>query len=227
MFPFPPLEKDDGGLPLTDFHRQRIRSAVIFGLAVLLSAFGLGYLFSLKKEPPNTERFAAVGDFPEGHAWFNTQAPLSLYHELSGHVVLLLFCDFTRLSDAAGLERLQRLHEDLASSPVAVVTVFVRPEAGPDSWRTTIAAWGIGFPVIVDHDGMVMTHFGVGETPQLVVLDTHARVVARYGSEWRDADLEGLISDIMVEGVASRTLSDRPFRAGPGEYVPPGLAGEP
>lgn len=227
MPPFSPLEMDDGGLPRNELHRQRIRSAALFGLAVLLSAIGLGYLFSLKREPPNTERFAAVGDFPEGHAWFNTQEPLGLYRDLSGHVVLLLFCDFTRLWDAAGLERLQRLHEDFATSPVAVVTVFVRPEGGPDSWRTTIAAWGIGFPVIVDHDGTVMTHFGVRETPQLLVLDAHARAVARYGSEWRDTDLEGLVSDLIVEGVASRSLSDRPFRAHPGEYVPPGLPEEP
>ena len=227
MFPFPPQEEDDGGLSCTELHRQRIRSAVVFGLAVLLSALGLGYLFSLKREPPNTERFAAVGDFPEGHAWFNTQETLGLYRELSGHVVLLLFCDFTRLSDAAGLERLQRLYLDLATSPVAVVTVFVRPGAGPDSWRRTIAAWGIDFPVIVDHDGTVMTHFGVEDTPRLLVLDAHARVVARYGSEWRDADLEGLISDLIAEGVASRSLSDQPYRAEPGEYVPPELAGGP
>lgn len=222
-----PPGMDDGGLPRTEIHRQRARSAFVFGLAVLLSALGLGYLFSLKREPPNTERFAAVGDFPERHAWFNTQEPLSLYRELSGHVVLLLFSDFTRLLDAAGLERLQRLYEDLETSPVAVVTVFVSSVEDPDSWRATIAAWGIGFPVIVDHDGMVMTNFGVRETPQLVVLDAHARVVARYGAEWRNADLEGLISDLTAEGVASRALAYQPFRALPGEYVPPALSGAP
>jgi len=190
-----------------------------------VSALLLSFLFSLKKEPPNAERYVGVGDFPSGHVWFNTAGPLSLYSQLEGHVLVVIFCDFSRLSDALALEGLQSLQDSLRRQPVQFIVAYVPVEETLTAWRQTVRDWGVDFPVIVDHDGAVRSNFGVDSIPQVLLLDAHSRIVTRYSCGWQNADIEGLVADLLAEGVASRSLSFNRFMPQPGEFVPPGFDG--
>ncbi len=217
-------EQGPGDLPPTELQRRKIRSALLFALAIVVSAAGISLLFNLQPPPRSTERYAAVGDFPSGHAWFNTDSPISLYRELEGHVVVLLFCEFTRLSDVSELIRLEEIRGQYEGQPLQFVIVYVPEGVSVDSWRGTVANWGIEIPVIVDHDGMVSQSMFAYRYPMLEVIDTHGRVAACYGETWQSTDLSGIISDVLVQGQAGRSLATDPFLPEPGEYIPPELA---
>jgi hypothetical protein len=221
------MEPDNGSgdLPPTDLHRHRVRSMILFFVSVILSAAGISFLFNIEKEPPNAERFSMVGDFPEQHVWFNTTVPLSLYTQLQGHVLVVLFCDFTSLADVPDLERLQQMRDGYLDSPVQFVTVYITSDSSLTNWRERVQSWGIDFPVIVDDDGAVKRSFGVTASPEVVVLDTHSRIVSHYHADWVQADISGVIDDLLMEGVASNSLAFNPFVAEPGEYIPEGYAG--
>lgn|GEM_PF-463754 len=219
------LRRDDGGLFPTELSRHRLRSGIFFGVALLASAAVIGGLFSLRKEPPSTERYIAVGDFPPGHVWFNTTRPLSLYGNLQGHVLVILFCDFARLSDISSLERLRGLRDSMPAEPVSFIVAYVPLCDSLEVWRQTVRDWDVGFPVIVDDDGEVRENFAIDSIPQMLLLDTHSRVISRYGVDWQNADVGGLIRDLLAQGMASRSLATEPFRPDPGEFVPPGREG--
>lgn len=217
--------KDEDLLPRTELHRHGLRSGLIFGAALLVSAVLISFLFNMKGAPPSTERYFAVGDFPAGHVWFNTAQPISLYTELQGHVVVVLFCDFVMLSDVAALERLQSLRDSMHTDPIFFVVAYVPADSSLEVWRETVRNWWIDVPVIVDNEGAVRQNFAVDSIPQMLLLDTHARVVSRYSHNWQSVDAEGLIRDLLAQGGASRSLANVPFRPDSGEYVPPGYAG--
>jgi hypothetical protein len=218
---------DENGLPATELSRHGLRSGILFAGALLLSAALLAFLFNLKKEPQGTERYMAVGDFPPGHVWFNSSQPLSLYTELQGHVLVVLFCDFLRLSDVSAVERMHGLRDSMISSPILFVVVYEPTDQSLPTWRETVKNWGIDFPVIVDDDGEVRANFSVSSVPQMLLIDTHARILSRFSSDWQNADVEGLLGDLLAQGVASRSLAASPFRPDSGEYVPPGFSSRP
>jgi hypothetical protein len=218
---------DENGLPPTELHRHRLRSGLFFVVALMASAFLIAYLFSIENDAPDTERYVAVGDFPSGHVWFNTSSPLSLYTDLRGHVIVVLFSDFAMLSDLGAVEGLHGIRDSMSTDPVFFVVSYVPGDSSLSSWRETVTDWGIDIPVIVDGDGAVRENFSVDSIPQMLLIDTHGRVITRYASGWQEADVEGLLRDLLEQGVASRSLALTPFRPEPGEYVPAGFEGSP
>lgn len=197
-------------------------SRIGFTVALLVAAGLLAYLFSLGVQRESPERYQTVGDFPRDHVWFNTSEPLSLYGQLSGHIVLVLFCDCRSLIDVRELSMLQSITETFADSPVAVLVALDNSSHHLDSLRGVIRQdWGITFPVILDSYGGVASNFHVGDTPTLLILETRARVAASYGSSWYERDLESLVGDLLSQGIASRSLAHDPYHPDPaGEYLP-------
>jgi len=211
-------------LPKTREHRKQLASRVLFAVAVVVAGVGLALLFRLQGPPPSpTERYQAVGDFTDEHIWFNTSRPLSLYDEYEGHVMVVHFCRFESLSAVQDLSALRRLDEAFPEAPLGVVVVYRTSTTNLDSLHSTVRSWGLEFPVVVDDNGEVSENFGITALPAVVVLGTHKRVSARFYAGWQEADLQGIVADLLGEGTASDNLAREVFRPDGGEYVPPRL----
>ncbi|OPL19832.1 MAG: hypothetical protein AVO35_02335 [Candidatus Aegiribacteria sp. MLS_C] len=207
-------------LPWSALSRRRTRSTVLFLTVMLLVAFLIGFIFDLGPEPQGSDVLSDVGDFPSDHIWINTSEPLSLYDQLSRHVVVLYFCNLETLSDLEYCQRLEQVHEEFREQPLAVIAAVRTGETDIDRLTDTMDDWGIEFPVLVDDRGMVSRRFNVGTIPALLVLDARARVSARFFLGWDRADLSGIVEDLLQQLRAMRYTDIRVFRPDGGHYLP-------
>ena len=207
-------------LPKTELVKKKIRSTVIFILALVVAALVIGSLFRLGPKPPDTRILTYVGDFPSDHIWFNTSEPLSVYDQLSRHVTVIFFCRLSVLSDLEYLSRLRELDDYYSDLPLAVVVVLERDESDAAELTATVETWGVDFPIIVDTSGLVSESFSVSTFPALLVLDSKATVSGRFYTGWREADLQGIVGDLFEQGTAMRYLSATPFEPDGGNYFP-------
>ena len=213
-------------LPRSSLSRRRTRSTIVFLAVMVAVAFLIGFLFDLGPEQPASEVLSDVGDFPADHVWFNTSEPLSLYNQLSRHVVVIFFCNLETLSDLEYCQRLESLQEEFMEQPMAVVAVVSTAETSVDELWETIGDWGIDFPVVIDNQGMVCRRFNVGTIPALLVLDARARVSARFFMGWDRADLRGIVEDLMQQLRAMRYTDIHIFHPDGGRYIPENLPGD-
>lgn len=217
-----PSEDYSSELPRSDLSRSRIRSTVLFLAVMLVIAFLIGFLFDLGPEPPEEVLLSDVGDFPSGHTWFNTSRPLSLYDQLSRHVVVIFFCGLETLGDVEYCRRLEDLDEEFREQPLAVVLSVRTEETSTEELEDMVTDWGIDLPVIIDNQGMVAGRFNVSTLPALLVLDARARVSARFYIGWDRADLRGIVEDLLQQLRAMRYRGIRIFHPDGGRYLPAG-----
>lgn len=213
-------------LPRSSLSRRRTRSTILFLAVMVAVAFLIGFLFDLGPEQHASEVLSDVGDFPADHVWFNTSEPLSLYNQLSRHVVVIFFCNLETMSDLEYCQRLESLQEEFREQPMAVVAVVDTPETSVDELWETVRDWGIDFPVVIDNQGMVSRRFNVGTIPALLVLDARARVSARFFMGWDRADLRGIVEDLMQQLRAMRYTDIHIFHPDGGRYIPENLPGD-
>jgi peroxiredoxin len=207
-------------LPKSDLTRRRMRSAVIFIIAMIATAFLISFLFDLGPELPVQNVLSAVGDFPADHIWLNASEPLNLYDQLSKHVVVIFFCKLSTLSDLQYFSRLEQIQEEFSDEPLAVITAIQTEETSIDELRGIVEDWGIEFPVIIDNRGIVSNRFNVCSSPSLLVLDARARVAARFYTGWEEADLRGIVNDLLQQLRAMRFSSIEIYHSDGGFYVP-------
>ena len=200
--------------------QRRIRSAVFFGIAAILTAVLISYLFKLGPERPDTRILTYVGDFPQSHIWMNTSEPLSVYEQLQKHIIVIFFSRFSSLADVDYLSRLEELDQSYPENPIAIIVVLADDASSPDQLAETVDDWGVHFPIIVDRDGEVSSSFSVSAIPALLILDTRARVSARFYSGWEQADLRGIVGDLLEQGTAMRSLAGVKFAPDGGSYLP-------
>lgn len=220
-----PSEDYSSELPRSALSRSRIRSTILFLAVMLLVAFLIGFLFDLGPEPPEEVVLSDVGDFPAGHNWFNTSSPLSLYDQLSRHVVVIFFCGLETLVDVEYCRRLEDLDEEFREQPLAVIVSVRTEETSLEELEDMVTDWGIDLPVIIDNQGMVARRFHVSTFPALLVLDARARVSARFYIGWDRADLRGIVEDLLQQLRAMRYRDIQIFRPDGGSYLPDGAAG--
>lgn len=214
------LEDYSNELPKTDLSRRRVRSTVLFIITMIVAALFIGFLFDLGPEPPVENVLSNVGDFPRDHVWLNTSEPLSLYDQLSKHVVVIFFCRLSTLSDLQYFSRLEQIQEEFSEEPLAVITAVQTDETSIDELRDIVKDWGIEFPVIIDNRGIVSNRFDVNSSPSLLVLDARARVAARFYAGWEKADLKGIVDDLLVQLRAMRFSTIEIYHPDGGSYVP-------
>jgi peroxiredoxin len=207
-------------LPRSSLSRRRIRSTIFFLVVMVAVAFLIGFLFDLGPEPAEDDVLSDVGDFPAEHIWFNTSEPLSLYNQLSRHVVVIFFCSLETLSDLEYCQRLEELQEEFREQPLVVIASVQTSETSVDKLWDTVKDWGVEFPVIIDNQGMVSRRFNVGTTPALLVLDARARVSARFFIGWDRADLSGIVEDLLQQLRAMRYTDIHIFRPDGERYIP-------
>lgn len=198
------LNRFTGDIRETTYGRAQIVKGILFVFGVIVFAVIAGILFKQNPDYPPAGRMDIASDFPEG-VWFNTDEPLNLFDQLRGHIVVILFNDFNTLADLEDLNRLSFIDSTFSELPVACIVVSVgREVAMTDS---LVTQWHIQFPVISDPDLVVMDNFGVRALPAVLIIDTASRVAARYYEDWNLVPLEGVIYDLVDQGVATRSLA--------------------
>ncbi len=214
------LEDYSHELPISELSRKRIRSGIVFALAMIASAFFLGFLFDLGPEPQEQTVLSDVGDFPADHIWINSNEPLSLYDQLSKHVVVVFFCRLSTLNDLQYFSRLEAIHEEFLEEPFAVIAAIQTDETSISELHSIVEDWGIEFPVIIDNNGTVSSRFNVTSFPSVLVLDSRARVSARFYVGWEKADLRGIVDDLLSQLRAMRYSQIVVYQPDGGSFVP-------
>lgn len=188
----------------TEYRKNQLKAGLLFLVGVVIFAVIAGVLFRQSPNQPPSGRMGTASDFPEG-VWFNTDGPLSIFDQLRGHIVVILFNDFNTLADLEDLNRLSVIDSTFAELPVACVVVSAgRQVAMTDS---LVGQWQICFPVLADPDYTVMDNFSVRALPAVIIIDTASRIAARYYEDWNLVPLEGVIFDLIDQGIATRSLA--------------------
>ncbi|MCD4706359.1 MAG: redoxin domain-containing protein [Candidatus Sabulitectum sp.] len=192
----------------SEYKREQIKGTILFAVGVIIFTLIAGFLFRQSPTRRPAGRMDIASDFPEG-VWFNTAESLSLYGQLRGHVVVVLFNDFNTLSDLEDLTRFAELNNIFHDQPVfGLVVLAGREIATADS---LVSQWQIDFPVLADPDSLAMGAFGIRALPGVLVIDATARVAARYYEDWQCIPLEAVIRDLLDQGAAGRSLASEKY----------------
>lgn len=195
-----------GNLPASDYSRDKSRNAILFTLAVAVFAILAGFLFRVQPEAMQVLRHNLAPDFPLGHTWVNAPGHVSLFRELKGHVVVVLFNSMTRLADLRDLNRMEEIAMQFCDAPVACVIVATGMGSSEEASR-----WPQSCPILLDPDTSATRLFGVSALPAVLIIDSNGAIAARYYEAWEQIPLEGLIRDLLNQARATRTLSPQRF----------------
>ncbi len=199
----------------SEYKRKQLRAAIFFGIGVIIFTIVAGLLFKQSPERPPAGRMEIASDFPDG-VWFNTAEPISLFMELKGHVIVILFNDFNTLSDLEDLNRLCDLDSTFSDQPIACVIVSVGNS--PAATDSLVEQWQIEFPVLADPEWEAMNCFSVSALPAVLVIDTASRVSSRYYEDWHLVPLEALLQDLLEQGISTRSLSGTRYQPVTGSF---------
>ncbi len=108
--------------------------------------------------------------------------------------------------------RLQKLADKFASQGVQWIGINSNPQDSMDKLARYTREYGIGFPMLKDHDGRVAARLGATRTPEVFVLDPLGRIIYR-----------GRIDDQYRPGV----VTDAPQREDLSEAIEQFLQGKP
>ncbi len=192
----------------SEYKRHQLKSFILFIAGIVVFTLIAGFLFKQSPARRPTGRADVAYDFPAG-VWFNTTEPLSLFDQLKGHVVVVLFNDFNTLSDLEDLTYFSVLNNTFHDQSVMCLVV----SAGRSATTTDslVNQWHIDFPVLADPDSTAMGTFGIRALPGVLVIDATARVAARYYEDWQNISLEAVVQDLIDQGVATRSLANEKY----------------
>ncbi len=195
-------------LIVSQYKRKQFKATILFVAGVVVFTVIAGFLFRQSPARPPAGRMEIASDFPAG-TWFNVSEPLSLFMQLKGHVVVVLFNDFNTLADLEDLSRLCSIDSTFSDKPVACVII----SAGADSAMASsiVDQWQIHFPVLADPDHEAMSSFGVRALPAVLVIDTASRISSRYYEDWNLVRLEDVIQDLISQGEATKSLASEKY----------------
>lgn len=196
------IKKHRRDLPASDYSREKSRNALLFTLAVAVFAVIAGFMFRAQPEAGQVLRHNLAPDFPRGYTWVNCDGHISLFQELKGHVVVVLFNSLSVLADLRDVNRMEELSLLFDDSPVACVIVA----AGMGSAQE-VEQWPMQCPILLDPDSTVTRLFGVNALPAVLIIDSYGAVAARYYESWEQIPLEDLIRDLLAQAYANRTIA--------------------
>ncbi len=107
-----------------------------------------------------------------GDFWFNSE-PVTVA-ALRGQVILVFFWDYTSLGSVRALPYVKEWERKYRSFGLVVVGVHTpRFTFGkdPENVRRAIERYGIPFPVVVDNEAMIASHYGSMQWPTSMVID--------------------------------------------------------
>lgn len=127
-----------------------------------------------------------------------TGQPRSL-DEFAGKVLLVTFWASWCQPCIEEMPSIQRLREEMADAPFAVIGVNVAE--AERRVKATVKRLGIEFPILLDRDRAAFKGWGANVLPTAYVLDASGRVryVGRGPVEWDRADIVELLEDLAAE----------------------------
>jgi peroxiredoxin len=175
-------------------------------------------MMSLREIQPGTVRARELyGDF-----WFNTEAiPLSA---LRGGVVVLFFWDFAFAASLRALPYLVGWRDRYLESGCTVIGVhaprlpFARD---PEEVRNAIERMHIDFPVVVDNESLIATHYDCRTLPEIILIDKDGFIRYRSTGEGQYAAVEHALQALLYQaGVGGEMpLVMEPVRESEGKGV--------
>lgn len=194
------------GIKETDYSRAQTLKAALFALAVVAFAVLAGVFFRMQPEPGQVLRHNLAPDFPLGYTWVNSPGRISLFQELRGHVVVILFNSLSTLADLRDVNRMEEIALMFEEAPVACVVVVPGMGSPREADR-----WPLNCPIMLDPDTSATRLFGVNALPAVLIIDSNGAVAARYYESWERIPLEGLITDLLHQAITTRTIAPRRY----------------
>lgn len=178
---------------------------------------------------PQTERARELyGDF-----WFNSEpVPISA---LRGQVILIEFWDYTCSGCQRALPYIKEWHRKYEKYGLVVVGVHT-PKfpfgKNPEDVQKAVRRLGIGFPVVMDNEHLIATHYNVRVWPTVVLIDKNGFIRYENDGEGNYSGTEHAIQTLLYDAGVGEELpllmdiireEDRPgavcYRATPELYA--------
>ena len=119
--------------------------------------------------------------------------------EFAGKVLLVSFWASWCQPCIEEMPSIQRLREEMADAPFAVIGVNVAE--AERRVKATVKRLGIEFPILLDRDSVAFKGWGANVLPTAYVLDASGRVryVGRGPVEWDRVDIVEMLEQLAVE----------------------------
>nr|XP_008268754.2 NHL repeat-containing protein 2 [Oryctolagus cuniculus] len=133
-----------------------------------------GLVYQYLQKVDGWEQDLSVPEFPEGLEWLNTEAPISVYKDLCGKVVVLDFFTYCCINCIHLLPDLHAL-EHTYSDKDGLLIVGVHSAKFPnekvlDNIKSAVLRYNISHPVVNDADASLWQELEVSCWPTLVIL---------------------------------------------------------
>lgn len=133
-----------------------------------------GLVYQYLQKVDGWEQDLSVPEFPEGLEWLNTEAPISVYKDLCGKVVVLDFFTYCCINCIHLLPDLHAL-EHAYSDKDGLLIVGVHSAKFPnekvlDNIKSAVLRYNISHPVVNDADASLWQELEVSCWPTLVIL---------------------------------------------------------
>jgi DNA-binding beta-propeller fold protein YncE len=204
-----------------------LSQAQIFGLSLLFACIGgvvVYYMGGRGGRSLPTLAAVAAADEPRaganaapelegGVAWLNTAGPIHL-KDLRGKLVLLDFWTLCCINCIHTLPDLARLEKKYAKELVVigVHSAKFENEKSTDSIRKAILRYEVHHPVVNDAAMRIWQRYSVSSWPTLVLIDPEGNLVGYASGEGNYDVLDKVISRLIEQHKAKKTLNDKPLR---------------
>src|SRR5262249_8186656 len=188
---------------------------VIVPAAVLLGVLAV-YLVPVNNLPSAAAQPGRVAKAPEltgGVAWLNTAKPLTL-KELRGKIVLLDFWTLCCINCIHTLPDLAKLEKKYAKELVVIGVHSPKfdNEKQTESIKKAILRYEVKHPVVNDANMKIWQAYDVNSWPTLYLIDPEGYIVGRGAGEGLGEAVDGIITKLIQEHRAKRTLNEEPLR---------------
>jgi sugar lactone lactonase YvrE len=197
----------------------RVFSVMLFIMAVILALGGLEAFGVLAQDDSD---FTYAGKrpapaFPDGLAWLNVPAPLSIEDDLRGKIVLLDFWTYGCINCIHVIPDLKRLE---AEFPTEIVVIGVHSakfdnEGVTANIRQIVQRYEVTHPIVNDADFQVWSAYSARAWPSLYLIDPLGRVVGRHEGEGVYEVLQPVIATMVAEYGAAGLLDPSPITLTP------------
>ncbi|XP_008808703.1 protein SUPPRESSOR OF QUENCHING 1, chloroplastic isoform X1 [Phoenix dactylifera] len=136
-----------------------------------------------------------VPEFPSKLEWLNA-APLQLYRNLKGRVVLLDFwtyCCINCMHVLPDLEFLERKYSDKPFTVIGVHSAKFDNEKDLEAIRNAVLRYNITHPVVNDGDMYLWRELGVNSWPTFVIVGPNGKLLAQISGEGHRKDLDDFV----------------------------------
>ncbi|GFP87939.1 nhl repeat-containing protein 2 [Phtheirospermum japonicum] len=169
----------------------------------------VNYMSDLDKRGTAT----TVPEFPSKLDWLNT-APLQLWRDLKGKVVLLDFWTYCCINCMHVLPDLEYLEKKYKNMPFVVVGVHSAKfdnEKDLDAIRNAVLRYGITHPVVNDGDMYLWRELGISSWPTLALVGPNGKLIAQVSGEGHRKDLDDLVEAALMYYGGKKLLDSTPI----------------